>query len=159
LISQPTLMNKYGLTFHHLGLAVNAPEVAVSFLEALDYVIGKSVLDARQNVHLLMCDHPTMPSIEVISPGAKPGPLDRLLVRHKEGLVYHMCYTTQDPTASLRAMRAEGRLRLSCVSPPKAAALFGGKQVSFYLVADVGLIELIDESTLVGPVPDCHNSR
>jgi len=144
-------MNRYGLTFHHLGLAVKAPEAAVSFLKALGYVTGKSVLDARQNVHLLMCDHPTMPSIEVISPGEKPGPLDRLLVRHKDGLVYHMCYTTQDPTASLQAMQVEGGLRLSCVSPPKAAVLFGGKQVSFYLVADVGLIELIDESTAVRP--------
>lgn len=150
-MSQPTLMNKYGLTFHHLGLAVKAPEAAVTFLSALGYIIGKSVLDARQNVHLLMCDHPTMPSIEVISPGEKPGPLHRLLVRHQEGLVYHMCYTTLNPTASLQAMQAEGGLRLSCVSLPKAAVLFGGKQVSFYLVANIGLIELIDESTAVRP--------
>jgi hypothetical protein len=37
-------------------------------------------------------------------------------------------------------------LRLFTISSPKEAILFGGKRVSFYEIADVGLIEIIDEA-------------
>jgi methylmalonyl-CoA/ethylmalonyl-CoA epimerase len=140
------LSNKYGLTFHHLGLAVDKPKTAAIFLEGLGYKIGKPIFDPQQNVNLLMCDHPAMPSIEVIYPAQGIGPLDRLLKRHKDGLVYHMCYTTQNLEASLATMEEKNDLQLFCVSLPKQAILFGGKLVSFYLVSDVGLIEIIDES-------------
>jgi methylmalonyl-CoA/ethylmalonyl-CoA epimerase len=140
-------MNQYGLTFHHLGLAVKTPDAAVSFLKGLGYVNGEAVFDPLQNVHLLMCDHPTMPSIEVIYRAKGEGPLDKLLARQKEGLVYHMCYSTRSLQASLAAMQSDKSMELFCISPPKAAVLFGGKPVSFYLVAGVGLIEIIDETT------------
>ena len=138
-------MNKYGLTFHHLGLAVKTPGAAVSFLEGLGYAAGEAVFDPLQNVHLLMCDHPAMPSIEVIYRAKGEGPLDKLLARQKDGLVYHMCYTATSLQASLQALEADKSAELFCISPPKAAVLFGGKPVSFYLVAGVGLIEIIDE--------------
>ncbi|HXZ16698.1 MAG TPA: hypothetical protein VEH77_12135, partial [Roseiarcus sp.] len=72
-------------------------------------------------------------------------PLDELLSTHRDGLVYHMCYTSADLDASLEAMETHGNLRLFEVSPPKPALLFGGKPVSFYVVGGVGLIEIIDE--------------
>jgi methylmalonyl-CoA/ethylmalonyl-CoA epimerase len=139
--------NKYGLTFHHLGLAVKLPEAAVSFLVGLGYAKGESIFDPLQNVHLLMCDHPAMPSVEIISPAEGAGPLDKLLVRQKDGLVYHMCYTTQNLAGTLNALEVDESVHLFCVSPPKAAVLFNGKQVSFYLIAGVGLIEIIDEAS------------
>jgi Glyoxalase/Bleomycin resistance protein/Dioxygenase superfamily len=137
--------NKYGLEFHHLGLAVDSPDAAVAFLGALGYSTGETLLDPLQNVYLMMCDHPVMPSIEVIYPAPGEGPLDKLLVEHKEGLVYHMCYTTADLRSTLSAMDDKEGPRIFCVSPPKAAVLFGGKAVSFYKVAGIGLIEIIEE--------------
>ena len=139
--------NRYGLRFHHLGLAAANQDVAVSFLTGLGYRIGAPVFDPMQNVHLLMCEHPGMPAVEVISPAQTPGPLDRLLKRHKAGIVYHICYTTHDLAASLQALETDGGLGLRTVSAPKSAVLFDGQEVSFYLVAGIGLIEIIDEST------------
>ena len=49
-MSQPALIgNKYGLTFHHLGLAAAVPDVAVSLLRGLGYRIGPAVFDPLQD--------------------------------------------------------------------------------------------------------------
>lgn len=136
--------NNYGLSFHHFGLAVEKPEQAIKFLEALGYQIGQTVFDPLQNVHLAMGAHPDQPDVEIIFPAESAGPLDKLLKQHKDGLVYHLCYTVEDPHAAVDEMEADG-LRVFCVAPPKKAVLFEGREVSFYIVAGVGLIELIRE--------------
>jgi Glyoxalase/Bleomycin resistance protein/Dioxygenase superfamily len=138
--------NKWGLVFHHLGLAVKDREPASLFLTGLGYRIGPTIHDPLQNVLLSMCAHDRMPDVEIISPADGPGPLDKLLASHKDGLVYHMCYTSADLDETLEALESDGHLSIRSVSPPKEAILFGGKRVSFYLVDDVGLIEIIDEA-------------
>jgi hypothetical protein len=137
--------NKWGLAFHHLGLAVKEREPAAHFLTGLGYRIGPTILDPAQNVHLSMCAHDRMPDVEIISPADGAGPLDKLLSSHKDGLVYHVCYATPDLDGALEALESEERLSIRPISPPKEAVLFGGKRVSFYLVEGVGLIEIIDE--------------
>jgi catechol 2,3-dioxygenase-like lactoylglutathione lyase family enzyme len=121
-------MNDFGLTFHHLGLAVRTPQAAAAFLGGLGYSLGPSVYDPRQNVLLQMAESPGGPTVEIISPGEGPGPIDRLITRHSDGLIYHVC-------AGLRAI---------CVSEPTPAVLFGGRPVSFYTVQGLGLIEVIE---------------
>lgn len=143
--------NQFGLRFHHLGLAVDDPEVAILFLSGLGYRTGDTFFDPLQNVHLLMCVHASMPAVEIIYPAQGAGPLDKLLAKHKKGLIYHMCYSTDDLDASIKSMETDERIRLICISPPKRAVLFGGKEVSFYLVAGVGLIEIINEKA-AGPI-------
>jgi Glyoxalase/Bleomycin resistance protein/Dioxygenase superfamily len=138
--------NKWGLAFHHLGLAVKDREPAGLFLTGLGYRIGPTILDPLQNVHLSMCAHDRMPDVEIISPADGPGPLDKLLTSHKEGLVYHVCYTSSDLDGSLEALESEERFSVRPIAPPKEAVLFGGKRVSFYLIDGIGLIEIIDEA-------------
>jgi methylmalonyl-CoA/ethylmalonyl-CoA epimerase len=146
MMSQTALTgNKYGLTFHHLGLAAALPDMAMSVLRGMGYEIGATVFDPLQNVNLALCDHARMPAIEIIFKAQGPSPLDRLLNRHKEGLVYHMCYATRDMEATLRGFEADG-VRVVCVTGPKPAVLLGGRSVSFYQVLGVGLVEIIDES-------------
>ena len=137
--------NTWGLTFHHLGLAVKDVDAAIRFLSGLGYQAGRRVFDPLQNVNLGMFTHDNMPDVEIIFPAEGKGPLDELLSTHKDGLVYHMCYTSADLDASLEAIEASGDLRLFEVSPPKPAVLFDGQPVSFYVVGGVGLIEIIDE--------------
>jgi Glyoxalase/Bleomycin resistance protein/Dioxygenase superfamily len=139
--------NKWGLAFHHLGLAAKNPKAAAQFLTGLGYRIGPMIFDPRQNVHLAMCAHDHMPDVEIISPADGPGPLDKLLSSHKDGLVYHMCYTSADLDSSLDALEGDGDLSVHSLSPPTEAVLFGGKLVSFYLIADVGLIEIIEQAS------------
>jgi methylmalonyl-CoA/ethylmalonyl-CoA epimerase len=139
--------NKWGLVFHHLGLAAKDHEAAARFLTGLGYRIGPLVFDPLQNVRARLCGHDHMPDVEIISPADGEGPLDKLLAGREEGLVYHMCYTSADLDRSLEALEGDGELSVYSISPPKEAILFGGKQVSFYLVDGVGLIEIIDESS------------
>jgi methylmalonyl-CoA/ethylmalonyl-CoA epimerase len=138
--------NKWGLVFHHLGLAAKDPNVTAQFLSGLGYRIGPTIFDPLQNVHLAMCAHDHMPDVEIISPAEGPGPLDKLLSTHRHGLVYHMCYTSADLDRSLDALESDEHFSVRSISPPTEAVLFDGKRVSFYLVEGVGLIEIIDES-------------
>lgn len=134
-----------GLRFHHFGLAVRQPDQAIQFLQALGYQVGEVVFDPLQNVNLAMGSHESMPNVELIYPaGNGGGPIDRLLATHKDGLIYHLCYETDDWEASLVVLKRNGIARLACLVPPKPAVLFGGKLVSFYIVSGVGLVEIID---------------
>ena len=103
------------------------------------------VFDPLQNVYLGMFTHDVMPDVELICPAEGAGPLDELLSSHKDGLVYHMCYVSNDLGQSLEAIEADSSLRLFEVSPPKPAVLFGGKSVSFYVIGGVGLIEILED--------------
>ena len=134
--------NDFGLRFHHFGLAVKDPALATAYLTGLGYRCGGAVYDPLQNVRLVMGEHDQMPAVEVIYPAETKGPLDSILVKRPEGIVYHLCYESVDLRASLSAFQKAG-LRVIEVSPPKPALLFGGQMVSFYLVAGIGLIEII----------------
>jgi len=139
----PSPLSGLHLGFHHLGLAVRRPQEAVAFLSAMGYRTGESVLDPVQNVHLMMCAHETEPEVEIIWPSDTKGPLDGMLQRHVAGIIYHVCYVTDDLAAALAGMEKAG-LRALCVSPPKPAPLFGGRPVSFYNVIGIGLIEILE---------------
>ena len=137
-------MPELGLEFHHLGLAVRTPDAARRFLAALGYRLGEALFDPEQNVVLALCTHPHMPDVEIIHPGdGGKSPVDRLAARHESGIVYHVCYTSADLAGSLAAMEREG-LRVLCVSAPRPAVLFGGRNVSFYMVDGMGLIEILE---------------
>ena len=57
-------MTDFGLTFHHLGLAVRKPDDAVAFARGLGYSVEDAVFDAEQNVNLILCIHSTAASAE-----------------------------------------------------------------------------------------------
>jgi len=142
-MSRPASLSSLHLVFHHLGLAVRQPQEAEIFLSAMGYRMGEAVLDPGQNVHLKMCAHDTEPDVEIIWPSDTRGPIDGLMQRHPAGIVYHVCYVSDDLAAALVALEKAG-LRAVCVSPPKPAPLFGGRNVSFYNVIGIGLIEILE---------------
>ncbi len=133
-------MQGFGLRFHHLGLAVPAPDQAFRFLGTLGYTEGASTFDPLQNVNLAMRHHLEMPDVEVIWPGEGASPIDQMVRRGN--MIYHLCYVTDDAEASIAAMETEG-LGVLSLGLPKPAKLFGGVPVSFHRVDQVGLIELI----------------
>jgi hypothetical protein len=136
-------MNRFGLAFHHLGLAVPATAEAVRFLTLLGYRQGPALYDPLQKVNLSLCRHDSMPDVELVWPGAEPSPIDRMLKRGGP-LVYHFCYATADAGASLAGMAAEG-VEVLELAPAQPAVLFGGRAVSFHSVAGFGLIELLHD--------------
>lgn len=133
-------MQGFGLRFHHLGLAVPAPEQAFLFLDALGYTMGAATFDPLQNVNLAMRHHPTMPDVEVVWPEGGKSPIDQMVRRGN--MIYHICYVTDDADASIGAM-SEAGLAILPLGENQPARLFGGVPVSFHWVDQVGLIELI----------------
>ena len=130
----------YGLRFHHLGLAVAAPEAAFHFLGALGYVAGAQAFDPLQRVNLAMRHHLAMPDVEVIWPGDGPSPIDQMIKRGH--MIYHMCFEADDAVASIAAMETAGH-RVFTLGEAKPAVLCGGLPVSVHRVDGFGLIELI----------------
>jgi hypothetical protein len=136
-----TDLNQFGLAFHHIGMAVQKTKDAFLYLDAMGYKNVNEVFDPLQSVNLALFTHPTMPAIEVIWPGRGPSPIDNLL-KQRSGILYHLCYVTQDGDQSLAAMEAAG-LRVMPVVDKNPAILFRGIPVSFHHIHGVGLIEFI----------------
>lgn len=133
--------SRYGLGFHHYGLAVRDEKPARQFLEGLGYAVGTLITDPLQQVRVCLARAPSMPTVELVLPTDQPGPITSLL-KSRDAMVYHSCYTARDAAATLAAIAADG-LDLMTVSEPKPAILFQGLKVSFHYVAGFGLVELI----------------
>ncbi|SCX49148.1 VOC family protein [Nitrosospira sp. Nsp1] len=135
-------MQAFLLRFHHFGLASRRPEQTLRFLRGLGHEVAMEVYDPLQNVNLWLCTHFSMPTVELVGPAEGQGPLDAILATSNES-IYHLCYETENLDASLEAMKAAG-FRVICISAPKPAILFNNRQVSFYMIKDFGIIELLE---------------
>lgn len=133
-----------GLKFHHLGLALQNDDEALTMLKALGYECGEKIHDPNQNVYVRMCNAPEKPAVEIVLPGEGDSPLVPLVRRHNE-MIYHTCYETDDLEATLAAVEKEG-LRCLCIAGRRPAPLFGGRHVSFYKIFGFGIIELLENS-------------
>lgn len=138
-----TLTN-YGLSFHHLGLAVRDVPAALRVLQGLGYECGEEVHDALQGVRLVWCQHDTMPAVELVAPTDTPGPVDNIL-EHSSESIYHTCYQSASIEQSISTIKDDG-IRVLPVASPKPAVLFGGRRVGFYQLKGFGLIEIVEES-------------
>ncbi len=135
-------MQDFGLTFHHMGLALKKEDEALKFLAGMGYTAGEKRYDDKQKVFLRMCSAVGRPNVELVTEGPEKGPITAILKRYSE-LVYHTCYETNDLQKSLKAMDAAG-LRVIETSPPTPAILFDGRLVSFYTVIGFGVIEILE---------------
>lgn len=136
-------MHNFGLTFHHLGLAVTHKDKALNFVTGLGYQTTQEVYDHFQNVNLIMCISDTMPDIEIIYKAKTIGPLNTILKNHAE-LIYHICYQTNDIQSSVHAIK-QSKNRLITISSIKPAILFNNNYVGFYMLGGFGLIELLEK--------------
>ena len=149
------------LIFHHLGLLTSRPDSAADHLAALGYHLDTEVVDNLQKVRLRMGSPPGGgeasgshiktgegrcfaggPALELITPLPDNDSLKGLLKR-RDDYIYHLCYTASSLGQALGLLSASGA-GVTEISSPKPAVLFGGLEVSFYLIPGLGLIELID---------------
>ena len=135
-------MSHSHLVFHHLGLAVKKPQAASAFVLALGYHQGDTIHDPGQNVAARFCTHDSQPAIEILWPSESKGPIDAMVQKRPEGIIYHVCFATEDLAAALASLEESGN-RVVCISPPMPAPLFGDRKVSFYNVVGIGLIEIL----------------
>jgi methylmalonyl-CoA/ethylmalonyl-CoA epimerase len=128
------------MKFHHFGLAVKDFQNAINFYSNMEYDISTSVIDPIQNVELVLCKSDTFPSVELIKPINDKSPINRILLRSNES-IYHICYEVKNLKADLDIL-FQGNHSI-CISQPKPAILFSNRLVSFYYIADVGTIEIL----------------
>ena len=134
-------MNKYGLKFHHIGLAVKNPNKTIIFTKNLGYEIADEVYDNLQRVYLRMCFHSEMPNIEIIYSDIPDSPIEKILKYQKEKF-YHICYTTNNLKLTIKTIKEVNHL--ITVSYPKPAILFNNNPVSFYYISGFGIIEILE---------------
>jgi methylmalonyl-CoA/ethylmalonyl-CoA epimerase len=135
-------MDDYELSFHHFGLVSAHPDHTKQFLQTLGYSIGEVVFDQLQGVNLIWCTHKQMPNIEIIFEAETNSVISNLLKKY-ENVIYHVCFASKSLESTLGRLKGAAN-RPICLSPPKPAALFGGKNVSFYNIKGFGLIEIVE---------------
>ena len=125
------------MTFHHVAMAVNNIEEAYAFLCAEGPVtpLTDATFDPEQNVNLRLLDVGGLP-IELV----QGGPVADWLRRGCR--LYHVCYEVDNLDQALEAAAERG---CALVSPPKPAALFGGRHVAFVMNRSLGLVEYLEK--------------
>ena len=124
--------------FHHLGIAVNDVESAisslkVSFGEAV-HEVSPVVFDPLQDARLLMIELGGL-RLELV----EGKPVESFIKRGQN--IYHVCFTVQSLEETIKSL-SSGTIM---VSPPTPALLFGGKRVAFLYLKSLGLVELLEE--------------
>ena len=128
------------MKFHHYGIACKDFKNLKSFYRMQNYSIGKEVYDSIQNVELVFCKSPVHPNIELIKPFNKKSPINNFL-KFSETSIYHSCYATKKNEKQV--MDFFKNQKIIKISGPNPAILFDNKNVSFYYVKNVGIIEIL----------------
>jgi methylmalonyl-CoA/ethylmalonyl-CoA epimerase len=126
------------LRFHHIGVACRDFESEEKNFAAFGYRPESSdVFDPIQGVHIRFLVGGG-PRLELLRNHAEPGVLTPWL--QKGVRLYHLAYETPDIAAVSRQLTAAGAKE---VGAPVPAVAFDGRLVSFHLLANLTMIELI----------------
>lgn len=137
MFTAPSLSERT-LRFHHIGVACRDFESEERHFAQLGYRPESSdVFDPIQGVHIRFLVGGG-PRLELLRNHTEPGVLTPWL--RKGVRLYHLAYETPDIAASSRQLAAAGAKQ---VSGPVEAVALGGRFVSFHLLANLTMIELI----------------
>ena len=134
--------NTKNIQFHHYGLALKSFDNAIPFYQNLGYKCGKEIIDLNQNVRAILCESNNLPSVELVKPLDHNSPLENYLKRNNE-IIYHVCYEIDISKISITDLLINNNYL--CAIDPKPALLFNTRNVSFYYLKDVGLIEILEK--------------
>ena len=135
------MLSKLGGKFHHLGVACldldkeSKPWVtlgyrpeAPDFEDTIQQVRGRFLIGAGPRLELLVATTPTSPVTAALARGAK---------------FYHQAFSVPQFDESLAELRGLG---CKLTVGPVAAVAFGGRRIAFLMMANMNLIELIEQS-------------
>ena len=130
-----------GLRFHHVGVVSPDLDKDTTALGVLGYrPEGPDFVDPVQGVRGRFLGG-VEPRLELLAPLAEAGVLAPWM---KTGAkLYHLAYEARDPEAVLETLRA-GRGRV--LVPPVPAVAFHGRAISFVMLPNLLLVELISSS-------------
>lgn len=127
------------LRFHHLGLASRDVEAESKVLATLGYrPEGPAFSDPLQGISGRFMVG-SGPRVEVLMPGEGSKVLDPWL--NKGIKYYHCAFEVADLEAEISRQKAAGAV---VVTPPMPAVAFQGRRISFLMLPNMLLIELIE---------------
>jgi len=124
------------MKIHHIGIACQDIQEAISELERFHTIIQRSeiVYDENQHASLCLVNTGTGMDIEFIAG-------EQVARMVKKGInYYHVCYEVDNLNVTIDEYLSRGAMM---ISEPKPAVLFGGKKVAF-LHLPYGLVELVE---------------
>ena len=127
----------FGLPLHHIGIACKDIESTAAFVNR-NYSVKSdtgTVFDEIQNAFVRLFDVGETCAIELISGNAVAKVLDH------RATYYHVCYVTDDITATLAEAKKGGAI---LVSGPNPAVLFGMRKIAFIYTL-LGLVEFLEK--------------
>ena len=134
------MLESPALTFHHVGVACRDIGRDRARYEALGFRDDGAVFeDPTQRIRglFLINDTYRVELLEALEPGAA-SPLAGYLDRGAR--LYHQAFLTADLDRSSAALRADGAV---VTVEPVPAVAFGGRQITFLMLRNMNLIELI----------------
>lgn len=135
-------MNKYGLKFHHLGLATDNFKLTMKTLKNFGYKTKSIKYNKNYNVKNALCVSKTEPDIEIVSKGKGKSPIDNIIKKLPQ-LVYHICYICNNLEKTLKKFKKNNiqvvKITDSYLSP------FEGVDASFFYIQGLGIVEIMDK--------------
>ena len=127
-----------GLHFHHIGVACRDLDAETRYHAMLGYAIeGADFTDPVQGIsgRFLVGGGPRLELLADISDRTTVAPWLRKGIR-----MYHLAWEAEDLDQGVAHFTAE---RARIVVPPVAAVAFGGRRITFLMLPNLQLIELI----------------
>jgi len=132
-------VNVPGLVFHHIGIASNSIIVEEIFFSFLGYSReGEIFKDDVQKIRGVFMTLGTM-RVEILEPISEDSPLYSFI---QHGIkMYHQAFICDDLLTTINSMEAQGA---HLMVPPVSAVAFGGRKISFLMLKNMMLVELIE---------------
>lgn len=132
-------MHISGLIFHHVGIASNSIDAEEKNFLLLGYSReGEIFTDGVQKIRGVFLTLGAM-RVEILEPISEDSPLYGFIQRGIK--MYHQAFICDDLLTTINSMEAQGA---HLVVPPVSAVAFGGRKISFLMLKNMMLVELIE---------------
>jgi methylmalonyl-CoA/ethylmalonyl-CoA epimerase len=130
-----------GLQFHHIGVVCRDLDKEMRGFAILGYKLeGERFSDPLQKIHGCFLTGPG-PCIELLAPMDDASPVMPWL--RKGVKMYHQAYEVESIEAAAAALCAQ---RAVVISPAKPSVAFGGRKITFLMLPNLLLVELIESA-------------
>jgi len=130
------------MKIHHIGYLVKKLGRSEEAFSKIGFTVEKeAVYDHIRDVNISFMLNGEY-RVELIEPASKDSPLYPLLKNYKNS-PYHICYLADDLEASRTELEAQGFM---VIQDTQTAPALDGRNVIFMVSADIGIIELVENT-------------
>jgi len=131
-----------GLTFHHIGYAVENIDETADFYLQNGYERTETILDEVQQTNICFLTKTGQPTIELVEPATEKCSVHKIL--KKNGIhPYHCCYEVDDVERAFDQLCDAG---FTPLFRPVEAVAFADRLICYFYKREVGFIEIVEKS-------------